>query len=288
MIDGGKPPVAGQPAQNIAETALQAGMQLARKPIGTAVQDAKQFIVLLDADGRERVEYLEQRFEAPARKIGLVILNDEASFIEFWKSQKTEASRIYAKLDPARFLAVFDDHNSSPAYRGYRAEYTPAFSREWQTWNGKNRQPFSGNEEFALWLEDQLPDIVRPDGGKMLEIALNFRVNQAAAFSNAVRLEDGNTQLTFNNTVEASAKIESKTVKIPEEFDISIPVFEGLGAPKYAVKARFRHRLNAGRLSLWYELIRPHKVVEEAFKATLDTIAKATKVVPLFGSPEKG
>lgn len=285
-MDGGNPNVLPD-EHNMIDTAIAAGKQIARKPHGNLIQDAKPFIILLNADGSERIEHLEQRFEAPARKVGLVSLHDEASFIEYWKAQKTAASRIYATLTPARFLAVFDDHTDAPAYRGHRAEYVPVFSKEWTVWTNQSRQEFKGNDKFAMWLEDQLPDIVRPDGGRMLEIALNFRVNQNASFSNAVRLEDGNADLTFANNVDGSARVGSGKVKIPEEFDIEIPVFAGLGAPKYKFTARFRYRLSSGALSLWYELIRPHKVVEEAFQKSLDTIRKETKGVVLFGAPEK-
>lgn len=275
------------PSRNIVETALTAGMQLSPKVIASPLQDGVPFVVLRDADGKERMEDLHARFACPARKKGSIVLNDADSFVAVWKKHNAPNSSIYAKLKPATFLAVFDDHGTTePAYREFRASYTIAHSKEYESWNGRNKQKFEGNEAFALWIEDQLPDFVKPEGAKMMEIALNMRVNQGAAFGNAVRLADGDTELSYTNNVEASARVGTGKVKIPEEFEISIPVFDGLDAKSYAFKARFRYRLAGSTLSLWYELIRPHKVIEQAFADLLQKIEKETKAKALFGSPE--
>ena len=40
----------------------------------------------------------------------------------------------------------------------------------------------------------------------------------------------------------------------------------------YQVKARIRYRIKDGSLFLWYELINPEKVVEDAFNTTLEKL----------------
>lgn len=273
---------------NIIETAIRAGEQLAVGVIANPVQDGKPFVVLRGADGEQTVKFLDERFTAPARATAAVKLNDEASFVAHWKKHSTPTSTIYATVDPARFVAVFDDNaKDAPAFREHRASYTLKPSAEWQAWTGRSRQPFDGNEKFALWLEDQVPDVVKPDGARLLEIALNFRMNQNAAFANALRLQDGNTEFTFTNAADANSRVGSGKVKIPEEFTIEIPVFDGLNAKKYRIDARFRFRLgDGGKLTLWFELIRPQKVQEAAFKELVESIQRETKAPVLFGSPE--
>ena len=272
--------------KNIVETAIEAGQEMVREPIASPLKDGVPFMVLRDSNGTERIEFLHNVFERPKRKTGVVKLHDQASFLAFWKKHAIESSAVYASLRPAQFVAVLDDHKTdAPDYRQHRALYAVTHSREWTTWAKADRQPFAGNEAFALFIQDQVPDIVKPDGAKMLEIALNFRATSNAAFGNAVRLTDGNTEFTYTNATDASSRSGTTKVRIPEEFEISIPVFEGLDARKYKISARFRHRLQGGALHIWYELVRPHKVEEQSFSDMFDAIRKETKSV-LFGTPE--
>jgi uncharacterized protein YfdQ (DUF2303 family) len=186
-----------------------------------------------------------------------------------------------------KFTAIFDDHGpAKPKYRGHRATFLPQHSPEYKTWLSADRKPFAGNEELALWIEDQLPDFVTPPGATMLQMALNFKVVQNASFGKAVRLQDGKTSISYTNDVQGSSDHESGSLQIPNEFAIAIPIYSGLNSFKYAFDARFRYRLNGGKLSLWYELIRPHKTVEHAFSVMVEAIAEATKKQVLFGSPE--
>lgn len=120
----------------------------------------------------------------------------------------------------------------------------------------------------------------------MLEIALNFRAKQNVAFKSGIRLQDGQVQLEYVEQNEASASSATGNLKIPEEFSIAIPVWSGLGAKKYDFKARLRYKVGQGAVQLRYELIRPHKVVEQAFKDVLDEIKKGVKEAPvIFGKP---
>lgn len=84
---------------------------------------------------------------------------------------------------------------------------------------------------------------------------------------------------------EAAAGAGGK-LSIPEKFEISIPVFKGLDSKRYTIEARFRYRLSSGTLTLRYDLVRPARVVENAFKSMLAEIQKASKTVVLFGQPE--
>ncbi len=101
-----------------------------------------------------------------------------------------------------------------------------------------------------------------------------------------MNLKDGNTEFVYTDVVDSASKIAGKKVSIPDEFTIKIPVFGGIDQPLYEFQARFRHRLVGGQLSIWYELIRPRKVLEQAYKDLLAKISKATGKPVLFGSPE--
>ena len=243
------------------------------------------------------LEYLE-RPAFPPRRTGTVKLSDTASFLEYWKRQSTSLSYIYGSMVPAQFLAVLNEHANPDDstdteeeglanWRDHRALYALTHSDEWVTWTGRNGKPFDGNEQFAYWLEENLFDILTPEPDKFMDIALNIRVRQDQVFGNKVNLNDGNIILQYQNVVEGTAQQTSgEKVAIPEQFEISIPVFKGLDSPKYTVEARFRYRLAGGKITLRYDLVRPGKVIEQAFKEMLAEIQKASGTTVLFGQPE--
>lgn len=217
----------------------------------------------------------------PDRARGTVKLRDADSFIKFFNYHKVEESRIYASLQPARFLAVMDDHSSVDSSRGwreFRADFTVPPSREWVLWTGQDRKPMT-QLELAEFLQDNLPDVVEPDGAALLEMALRFEASQTGSFVAAQRLQDGSHDLQWKADNNASG-----TVKLPEHIAISVPVFENTLAVR--VQARLRYRLKEGRLAIWYELVRPHKVMEEAFRATWGAVKEACGDVILLGAPE--
>jgi uncharacterized protein YfdQ (DUF2303 family) len=272
-----------QPAAktNIIDSALVAGTALARPLINPHAEGDSAVLV----PPGHSVQYLT-RPPLPFRKHGTVKLCDAESFIGYWSQQSGENSRIYGSLEPAQFVAVLNDYDDKQNWKDYRALYVLKHSREWLTWLKANKTDFNGNEAFAMWLEDNAVDIIDPDPANMMGIALNMRVSQSQGFAKAVRLQDGNVQFTYSNVVEGSASNAAGAITIPEIFKISIPVFEGLKAPHYVLEARFRYRLHSGALTIRYELVRPHKVIEEAFADLVYQIQDETKAIVLFGTPE--
>lgn len=258
-------------------------------PRNASYRDAAPFIVLRNGDGIERVEWLKEKLADPTRKTGTVKLNDAKSFIAYYGIHGNGAP-VYATLTPARFVAVLNEHTKTAAgWRDHRADFIVQHSPEWMVWSKHDGAgaALNSNEAFALFLEENAPDIVKPEPATMLAIALNFRVNADVQFSVAQRLEDGQIDLGYRNIVSASASSNAGgKLKIPEQFAIEIPVWNGIESKRYKIDARFRYRLREGKLTIWYELVRPHKVVEQAFKDVWNEIEKATKAPILHGTPE--
>lgn len=222
----------------------------------------------------------------PAHPKAVVKLRDAASFIRYVNDHKAARSRIYATLEPARFLAVLDDFHTNggqlsvheqAAWREFRVEFTVPASREWLTWTAANRKPMS-QLGFAEFLQDQLPDVIAPSGADLLEMSLNFEAAQSGHFVASQRLHDGSHNLTWR------ADNSGGTVRLPELIKLSIPVFEN-EAPR-EIDARLRYRVKEGALSIWFELVRPHKVLEAAFRETWARIEQDTGVPILLGTPE--
>lgn len=230
---------------------------------------------------------------APARVTGTTKLRDATSFIRFFIDHKLTRSRIYAQLDPARFLAVFDELDTSKPdtddealagasgqadWRGFRAEFAVPASREWSLWTNANRKHMS-QLAFAEFLQDNLPDVAEPAGADLLQMALNFEAAQSGQFIAAQRLQDGSHNLAWKADNNASG-----SVRLPEFIKLRIPVFEN--EQPEDLQARLRYRVKDGSLAIWYELVRPHKVLEKAFRDTWARIAAETDGHILLGSPE--
>jgi uncharacterized protein YfdQ (DUF2303 family) len=263
---------------------LAAGSALAG-PQKSPVTDGKPYLLVPEGF---KTQVLDQVFESPARASGTVKLRDAASFIEYFNRQKRPESLIYASLDPARILGVIDDHRAygtlqdehdGANWRAYRVEFPVPASREWKTWTGKDRQPMS-QLELAELIEDNLPDIVNPDGSTMLSVALNFEASKEGNFVSATRLQDGSTNFVWKEDINATGN----KIAMPSQITLSIPVFEN-GAP-YSIEARIKYRVANGVLKIWYELIRPHKVLEVAFRAIWAQIEEQTATKILLGTPE--
>lgn len=252
----------------------------------------KPFVILRDGDGTESIEYVDEQMLNPTFRKGTVALGDAPSFIAYFTAHANENSAIYSTIDPCRFIAVLDEHpgkqNGAPQWREFRATFAPALSKEWQTWMGHNGfgKAFDSTEEFAYFIEDNAPDFVDPEAAAMMDMALNFKVASAASYRAVQRLQDGNVDLQYVNDVKATAGANSGSVKVPEQFVIEIPLFSGLSAPPRRIEARFRFRLHEGRLKLWYELVRPHRVLEAAFKDLIREVSDGTTRDVLIGTTD--
>jgi uncharacterized protein YfdQ (DUF2303 family) len=263
---------------------LAAGVSLAG-PQKSPVADGKPYVIVPEGF---RTEVIADVFPNPGRASGTVRLRDASSFIQYFNRQKRQESLIYASLDPARILGVIDDHRAFAGledehdganWRAYRVEFPVPASREWKTWTSADRKPMS-QLELAELIEDNLPDIVSPDGSTMLSVALNFEASKEGNFVSAARLQDGSTNFVWKEDVNATGN----KIAMPSQITLSIPVFEN-GAP-YAIDARIKDRIKDGVLKIWYELIRPHKVLEVAFRAIWAQIEEQTSTKILLGTPE--
>lgn len=262
---------------------LAAGAALG-SPRTHSTPDARPYAIV--PEGYEVQEL--PRAHRPERPKALVKLRDAASFITYFNDHKTDYSRIFAQLDPALFLAVFDEFSvvtegdagvwPQADWREFRAAFAVPPSREWLLWTAANRKHMT-QLSFAEFLQDNLPDVVQPAGADLLELALNFEAAQTGTYVATQRLQDGSHNLQWRADNNASG-----SVRLPEHITLQIPVFENETPSE--LTARLKYRVKDGALTLWYELVRPHKVLEAAFRAAWDRIAQGTGATILLGSPE--
>ncbi|RIY41980.1 DUF2303 family protein [Neopusillimonas maritima] len=252
--------------EHLIKDALAAGTALAAQQ---AVGDGPGKIAVLP-EGYE-VQSLEKFGLTPDRKRGIVKMNDAKSFVEFFNMHADTHSSIYASVNPPGFVGVINDHGTDPAWRDFRVEYSCPHTAEWLEWTRNDKKAMK-QSEFAAFIESNLPDIFEPSGADMLEISRTLEAKKKVNFASGIRLANGQQELTYEEDIQGTAS--KGKLQIPETFKIGIQVLEG-GEP-YAIECRLRYRINDANLVMWYELVRPHKILEDAAKAVWEQIAVDT------------
>jgi len=267
--------------RNGIEVALEAG-----KKIGALkVERINGHHVVLIPEGVE-LEALPE-FNQPPMPINInaKITTDTAeSFIEYFNRFSSESiSAVFCDTDTAQFHGYIDYHGTdgSPVRCEHIVSHTCKPSEEWKEWceaDGKNM----GQVEFALFLEQNMDEIVSPPAAQMLEMVLTLKAKTGIAFESGQRLQDGQVQFQYRETIEGSAGVKGD-MKIPEELDLGMRVFEDGEA--YAIKARFRYRIREGQVKMWIDLVRPQKTYRSAVNDVFKTIKeKVNALMVIKGS----
>ncbi|MEY4427507.1 MAG: hypothetical protein RLZZ182_196 [Pseudomonadota bacterium] len=220
----------------------------------------------------------EKLLPAPRRATGTAQFADLDSFaryvLDFAKPGNT---MVWCNFNPATyaldFTGVINDHGPIlPGWRDLKATYQPAMSAEWGVWAGSNKKQFS-QVEFAEFIEANEQDIHTQEGMPtsldMHKLATEFIARQDTAIKSVVRLQSGGVRLDYVADADAGTV---EAMKLFERFAIAIPVFwtaptggETESAIKaYKVEARLKYRFGAGKVTFFYELIRPDRVHQKA------------------------
>lgn len=257
---------------------------LAAAHLGAALTEIKQIgdtPVAIIPDGFDATS-LEAHLGNPTRKRGTVSLMSAESFSRYVGLHADSGTTVYGSIEPAVFVAVLNDHASThPGWGDHVAQYNCPTSLEWKAWKAANGVPMT-QEKFAKFIEDNLPDIVEPVAADMLEISRKLEAKKSVNFSSGIRLDNGQTQLTYEEEIRGTA--DKGRLEVPEIFAIGVPVLEG--GPKYRIEARLRYRIaEGGKLSMWFDLVRPQKSLEAAVDDVWKAIEAATGRTIFRGTP---
>ena len=253
------------------------------------VGDASYILVPEGFELKDVTAALEKVQATPNRKAGTVHLGDLDSFLTFVGVQGAASDcYIYADLDTRTLTAVLNDHrhladHEQPGWRDFRASYKAELSREATIWLTHDKK-LKEQEEFAIFLEDNIADVVPgeglPTGDTLLAVALTLQAKTEVNFSSHKRLDNGQTQLAYSETIDARA--QGGAIEIPREFAVGARLFKG--GHGYRIKARLKYRLGSGKVKFWYELDRPENAIEEAFSEYVEQ-ARASGFTVLMGKP---
>jgi uncharacterized protein YfdQ (DUF2303 family) len=235
---------------------------------------------------------LETYKEFPTHVRGNVHLYHPDSFVEYWKRFAGPASLIFADVQTPALVGILDYHEPTDTHEGqlgpearwgyHRLTFNFRKTKEWKTWEGSNGKQMK-QVEFAQFIEDNLPDIFEPAAADMLEMVQHFEAKKSVNFSSGVRLNNGQVQFKYEETI-ATGAAQQGVFSVPDTFKLAIAPFEG--SANYKIDVRFRYRIEREGLQLRYELVRPHKIIEDAVNTIVTAVQDqlGDKVI-LSGTP---
>lgn len=226
---------------------------------------------------------IEQSSDRPYRKRGTVRLHNVESLLSYAKDQGMQQhGYMFADVDARTITAVLNGERELPAWRDHCAVFSAQLTPECETWLNNNKRKF-GQTEFAEFIEDNLADLADEQAQRLLEVASTIQAVSGINFASAKRLQDGQTQLTYTETIDARAGA-SGNLSIPKEFNLGLRIFRG-DMQGYKLKARLKYRLAGGTIGFWYELDRPERAIEDAFSGYVALCQEKSGYVVLHGRP---
>lgn len=212
---------------------------------------------------------VEKAQPTPYRKRGIVTMHSLDSLLLYAADQAASGvGYVYADVEERSITAVFNDNKGDSAgWRDQRARFTAELTPEAQRWISNDKKQMT-QESFAEFIEDNFADLAGDQAQTLLEVATTIAAKTGINFSSAKRLDNGETQFVYNETIDATAGANG-TTKIPQKFQLGVRLFKG-DKTGYAINARLKYRLNSGALKFWYELDRVERALEDAFGGYVD------------------
>lgn len=266
--------------------------------LARVLPEAKVVYTDADADGAPAIVHIavpktfdlreidaEKLLAHPRRTRAKAVFSDAASFVAYVKTHTQPGTTVWASFDPQTFALSFKgvlDENAPgvAGWRGHTASFEPDMSSEWKAWKAASGKAF-GQEAFAEWIVEHSDDITTANGLptslQMLQMATEFTANEERALKSTIKLQSGGVRLTYIADPDAGT---TESMQMFERFAIGIPVFHGGSA--WSLSARLKYRLSGGKVSFFYELVRPDRVHDGAAKELIEQIRSAIGSVPLL------
>lgn len=221
--------------------------------------------------------------DAPRRVVGTSTVYDVESLGYLWDKHAVPTSELFADDKTHTITAVLNADlgaGSAAGFRDHRVVFQSVLTPAWATWIALDGKMLD-QQAFAEHIEDRAIDVVRPTGAEMLELATTFEATTKMDFKEATNLGSGQKALRYEETVQARSG-QTGQIEIPTTFEVALQPFEGGDA--YKLTARFRYRINGGRLSLGFKFERPEDVLRQAFTDRMDAVSEATSQTVLRGA----
>jgi uncharacterized protein YfdQ (DUF2303 family) len=251
------------------ETEAEAVAELARQALSPEKLTPGQVYAVPGMNGSLGVIDTDEYDEVPRHAKANRTVTDAASFVAYVNRHVLPGTEVYADTPNSSVVAVIDSHNGTdgdPGWQKHRLTLSLEHTKAWKAWVehdlGQVARAWFGQQEFAEFIEDRALDVVEPDHARLIELATKFEATKKVEFGQATRLDNGEVQFQYTETVGAK-KGSKDQIEFPKELKLAIRPY--LGGPIYFVFASLRYRIGLDGLLLGYALQRPENILEAAF-----------------------
>lgn len=171
-----------------------------------------------------------------------------------------------------------------PAWNSHIAHLELAYHRDYATLKSMDGRMLT-QQDFALFVEENLHLFQTPDSATMLEIAQELKGARNVSWKAGKRLSNGQVSLEYNESTTATT-VRGHELEVPEYLVLTCPVYEGF--PAHELRAAFRwHLSDDGKVSLGYRLLT--KLVErEAEEEVKHAVIDVTQLPILAVKDSRG
>jgi uncharacterized protein YfdQ (DUF2303 family) len=234
------------------ESALDAAIKAARlaSPVIDGPHGARHILV---PEGF-RLEAAHDPHALPPHIIKTAVVVDQrASLSAYVNRFSDDRSILIADYDAGSIKAVLDWHFDNAVVDGGSLDPQPREhsctlklrpSEEFKRW-AEMENSFHGQAEFAAFLEENAVDVIDPEPAVLIEISRDLEGTQGVTFKSSTRLENGDRSFVYETETRAKGDI-----KVPREFVLSIPLYEG--EEPVPLRCAFRWRINGGQLQMGF------------------------------------
>ncbi len=287
MTETNKSPLCGPEAQVIVDQARLAAEAKLLSPLKVWAVATASGVQIIDLDTDE---HRRRHGQPPFIKSGVFTFSEHDSFTAYVNlHEQSGRTTLYANREAGTIEAVLDDHAGGDVSQDlaavagwgrHRARLTLTPTTAWLAWTAISGQPLP-QLGFAEFLEDHAADIREPQAAQLLEIATTISATSGAVIKAARRLDNGQVQFAYEETIEARAG-QAGTLQIPQRIVLGLSPYEGMDP--FRVEARFRYRLNSGALRFTVLLDRPDEIQRAAFSQVLTKVAEGVDLAILHGA----
>lgn len=227
--------------------------------------------------------YLDPRADSPRKVVKRIRFTEVESFLDYFtKFKMGHYPVIFSQVSDVglEVMCVFDydlpgsvaaDGITFPAWNDNRAHLQLAYSRDYKQLRS-NSDKWFGQEEFALFVEENTHLFTNPDGATMLELAQSLKGARNVSWQSGKNLHNSTVQIEYIETIDAHTT--RGQIVVPQYLELAMPMYEGF--KELAIRAAFRWKLNADKkVEFAYRLLT--KVAErEAEDEVKEAISKGT------------
>lgn len=231
----------------------------------------------------------------PRRIRQKVEVSTTAAFCDYWTKHADADSECYADPDKRTVTAVLDAHHHAniltdddarARWQQHTCKLTLTLSHPLKAWAARDGHLY-GQEDFAEFLSEQRRYILDPPGADLVEMIQAFRATISAEFKSGFKVTNGQRQLAYTETVNAS--VHANELPVPETLRLGLPVWRNDPANTgHEFFAELRFRVNhggPGKLGIGFKLIELPETLDEAFTAEVEKIGEHVGRSVMVGTP---